>query len=92
LNYEIQERIVVKELGKLKWSALAQLFPARLFHKNLGLCNYFKLIKYMVPPALHEAILYSGIKALRYGNLLPNKYRVTESGNDLVAVSISDLK
>jgi len=46
----------------------------------------------MVPPALHEAILYSGIKALRYGNLLPNKYRVTESGNDLVYVSISDLK
>ena len=49
-------------------------------------------IKNMVPPALHEGILYSGIKALRYGNLLPNKYRVTESGNDLVAVSISDIK
>ena len=52
----------------------------------------FKLIKNMVPPALHEGILYSGIKALRYGDLLPNKYRVTESGNDLVYVSISDLK
>ena len=52
----------------------------------------FKLIKNMVPPALHEGILYNGIKALRCGNLLPNKYRVTESGNDLVYVSISDLK
>ena len=50
-----------------------------------------KLIRNMVPPAL-QGILYSGIKALRYGNLLPNKYRVTESGNDLVYVSISDLK
>ena len=46
----------------------------------------------MVPPALHEGILYNGIKALRYENLLPNKDRVTESGDDLVYVSISDLK
>jgi hypothetical protein len=35
--------------------------------------------------------LNSGIKALRYGNPLINKYHATEPGHDLEAVSISEL-